>query len=426
MKKILILVLVFALGAGIFNSCTVGGPTGSNPDRDSSSYTYSTTSNVGDYTDWTFDGSTIGATWQVINGTGGVDMTYTVVAACPTYNETYGYYTCTVSSGACTPGLAACSGTPSGNFEMMEVPGTAIFVHTGSGTDAQLHVGLLKDSTACAADVSGDYIYARTGLGSRELFGIYRSDSNFLSITHADFAMFSGASATTPVVEYKTNDSSGTGAVTFTDGGCTSGVRSRVAGSETLRAMMTTSGLFILDMPSGQGGLVSFKMANAASLADFENKTFGGISFPDDGTPSPIIAELGAAAGSSVPVTSGEVNGSPIGAVDIRSLTNAASSASNPAFPDFSVPPASGTYATNTTLQPTYPTPSVFPGLFRIDGTLSDSGRVMLAAAKLNGKVVAFGFVYNWRDSSQTNPATGSPFSPDGIYNTGNFILFER
>jgi len=426
MKKILLVICSLAIAGGVFNSCTTGSGSSSNPDRGSASFTYSTTSNVGDYTEWTFDGTTIGANWKVINSTGGIDVTYTIVANCPTYNDTYGYYTCTITSAACTPGIGSCGTNPSGTFDMMEVPGTAIFVHTGSGASSQLHVGLLKDSTACTADVSGDYVYARTGLGSRELYGIYRSDSNFLSVTHADFAMWASASATTPVVEYTTQDASGTGAVTFTDGGCASGVRTRGTGSETLRAMMTNSGLFILDMPSGQGGIVSFKMANAATLADFENKTFGGISFPDNSSPSPILAVTGASASNAVAVISGDVDGSPIGAVDIRPLTNATSAATNPSFPDYSVAPASGTYAANTTLQPVYATPSTFPGMFRIDGGLSDSGRVMMAAAKLNGKVVAFGFVYNWRDSGQTNPATGSPFSPDGLYNTGNFILFER
>lgn len=426
MKKILLVIAGLAIAAGVFNSCTTGSDSGSNPDRGSGSYTYSTTSNVGDYSEWTFDGTTVSTSWQVVNSTGGIDMTYTVVADCGVFNSTYGYYTCTISSGACTPGLAACSGTPSGTFDMMEVPNTAIFVHTGSGSSSQLHVGLLKDSTACSADVSGDYVYAKTGLGQRELFGIYRSDTDFLNVTHADFAMFSSASATTPVIEYSTQDASGTGAVTFTNGGCSSGVRSRGVSGSTLRAMMTNSGLFILDMPSGQGGIVSFKMANAATLVDFENKTFGGISFPDNSTPAPILAVTGSSASNAVAVTSGDVNGNPIGAVDIRPLTNNTSAATSPSFPDFSVAPASGTYSANTTLQPTYPTPDSFPGFFRIDGATSDTGRVMLAAAKLNGKVVAFGFVYNWRDSGQTNPATGSPFSPDGLYNTGNFILFER
>ena len=425
MKKIIVVVAALVIAGGVFNSCSTG-TSGANPDRGNASYTYSTTSNIGDYSEWTFDGSTASTSWQVINSTGGVDMTYRVVADCGTFNTNYGYYTCTISTAACTPGLAACSGLPSGTFDMMEVPNTAIFVHTGSGVSSQLHIGLIKDSAACTADVSGDYIYARTGLGNRDLFGAYRSDSNFVSITHADFSMYSSASGTTPVVEYSTQDASGTGAVTFTGSTCANGVRSRGLNGETLRAMMTNSGLFILDLPSGQGGIVSFKMANAATLSDFENKSFGGISFPDNANPSPIAAVTGAISANAVAVSSGDVNGVPIGAVDIRPITNNASVATSPSYPDFSVAPASGTYSSNTTLQPTYPTPDSLPGLFRIDGALADTGRVVLAAAKLNGKVVAFGFVYNWRDSGQTNPATGSPFSPDGLYNTGNFILFER
>jgi hypothetical protein len=309
---------------------------------------------------------------------------------------------------------------------MMEVPNTAIFVHTGSGSGSQLHVGLVKDSSACSADVSGDYVYVRTGLGSRDLFGAYRTDNYFLNVTHADFAMYASVSSTTPIAEYTTVDSSGTGQVTFTDGGCANGVRTRSLNGETLRAMLTTSGLFVLDMPSGQGGIVSFKLANAATLSDFANKTFGGISFPDNANPSPIVAVTDAVSGLTVPILSGDSNGTPLGAVDIRPITNTTSTTTNPAYADLTVVPASGTYSLNTTLEPVYPLPSSYPGLFRIDGALPDSGRVLLAAAKLNGKVVAFGFVYNWRDTTQTNPATGTPFSTAGLYNTGNFILFER
>jgi hypothetical protein len=426
MKKILALMIALVTVGVVFNSCQTSGRSGPNPDRGSGSFTYSTTSNIGDYAEWTFDGTTASANWQIINSTGGVNLTYLIVADCDTFNSAYGYYTCTITSAACTPGLSACGTNPSGTFDLMEVPETAIFVHTGTGTSSQLHVGLIKDSNACTADVSGDYVYARTGLGNRELFGAYRTDGNFVSVTHADFAMSAAASATTPVVEYTTQDSSGTGQVTFTDGGCTSGVRKRTLNSDTLRAMLTNSGLFILDMPAGQGGIVSFKTTNAASLSDFANKTFGGISFPDDAAAAPILAVTGDVASSAVPITSGDANGSPLGAVDIRPATNNSSAATSPAFPDMTVAPASGTYSLNTTLQPEFPSPATLPGLFRIDGALADTGRVLLMAAKLNGKVVAFGFVYNWRDNSQVNPATGFPFTPTGLYNTGNFILFER
>ena len=167
-------------------------------------------------------------------------------------------------------------------------------------------------------------------------------------------------------------------------------------------------------------------MGNAAALTDFENKTFGGISFPDDANPQPLNVQTGAVSGNSVVISSGDAGGTAITTSDIRPLTNNTSAATNPSFPDFSQAPSVGNYSNNTILQPGYPVPDSLPGLFRVDGTLSDTGRVILAAAKLNGRVVAFGFVYNWRTTGQTNPATGAPFASNGLYNTGNFILFER
>jgi hypothetical protein len=65
MKKFIV-ILTMSLGAALaFNSCskassgTTTTTTSVNPDRTAGSYTYSTTSNVGDYAEWTFDGVTI-------------------------------------------------------------------------------------------------------------------------------------------------------------------------------------------------------------------------------------------------------------------------------------------------------------------------------------------------------------------------------
>jgi len=34
--------------------------------------------------------------------------------------------------------------------------------------------------------------------------------------------------------------------------------------------------------------------------------------------------------------------------------------------------------------------------------------------------------VSNYRTTTEMNPGTGMNFAMDGLYNTGNFILFER
>ncbi len=69
----------------------------------------------------------------------------------------------------------------------MEAPGVALFVHTGSGSTSELHVGFVKGNSACTDDVSGDYTFISTGLGLKDAFGMYRSDVNLISIVHSNF-----------------------------------------------------------------------------------------------------------------------------------------------------------------------------------------------------------------------------------------------
>ena len=406
---------------------------GSSKSKDSQStapsgkgFSYSSTSNKGDYAEWTFTGQTLAATWQVINNTGGVDRTLTLTATCDTYNAKFNYYTCTINSGTCTlPNSSSCNEKPEGKVEMMEAPGVAIFVHP-QGQDEQLHVGMLKDNSACTADISGNYIYVNTGLGRKELVGMYNSDSNFIDFTHADFLMDAGSAGAQPQVKYWSSRVKGEG--TMTDGGCVSGVRTRSTDGATLRSMMTSSGVFILDLPSGMGGMVAMKQSKVATIADFANKKFSGISFPDNGDALPVSLTTGALNGSIVTIASGDMGDESMGStIDIRPLSSAQSAAVNPKFPDFTqFTDAIGSESSSgNSLIGTYHNLAGIPGLFRLDGNVDD-GRVIFVAGKFNNKVVAFGLVYNWRDASDTNPGTGAQFGKNGLYGTGNFILFER
>jgi len=214
---------------------------------------------------------------------------------------------------------------------------------------------------------------------------------------------------------------------TFTDGGCSNGVRTRALGTDTYRSMMTASGLLVLDMPAGQGGLLSFNVNKAAKLADFANKSFGGIVFPDDGPAQPFHATFGAIANNKIDFSISLSNlpafqqavGS--GGLNIMSL-DTLSAEPNPAYADFSTVPTN--YASSP-LYATYNAPKDIPGLFKI-GKLLDKGRVVLAAMKFNNKVIAIGLTANFRGTHDTNPSTGNPFSVPGVYNSGNFILFEK
>lgn len=212
-------------------------------------YSYSSTSNKGDYAEWTFSGTQLSAKWQKIDSDGAILMTMNVIASCDTYDSKYNYFTCSISSqSTCTDGKDECGdATPSGTMQMMEVPGVAIFVNAQADTDSQLHIGMLKDNSACSANVSGDYLFTHTALGSKELVGIYRSDDNFENITQAEFGLDAANATTTPLVQYMSGND---GTVTFSDNTCADGVRSRSFDGKSLRSMITQSGIFVLDLPA--------------------------------------------------------------------------------------------------------------------------------------------------------------------------------
>jgi hypothetical protein len=272
--------------------------------------------------------------------------------------------------------------------------------------------------------VAGDYTFLHLGNRQTDLFGLYRVNADMSQLTHADFMMYTGlcpgsadgACTQTPTVAYSTGGGAGTGIESPMGNACSAGVRSFKLGSQTIRASQSQSGVFVLDLPSGQGGLVAFRTSEAAGLSDLANKSFGGISFPDNGPPQLLSATTGAVSGNSVPITSITYKGG--GGPNItgplfRPVTDPTSTAALPRLPFYTQVPNPGTYA-NSPLQATYSTPSTIPGLFAIDGTYGDTGRLVLAAALYKGKVLGFGSVYNWRQI------------PNAYLNSGAFILFEK
>lgn len=410
---------ILPLGLTAFTLILLSACGGSNDSAPaaSNSFTYSTTSSKGDYSEWTLIDGGLTATWNVVASNGDIEYTYNLSATCSDPASS-GVRSCTITTGSCSDGTLACSDTPTGDFDMMDVPGVALFVHTdGDFDDDQLHVGFAKNNDACSDDVSGDYTFMRTGLGLTESFGMYRTDANFINILHSDFGFDSTVATTTPTVAYRT----GSEANALVDNGCTNGVRFRQTsiGGDSIRSMMTNSGLFVLDFPSGQGGIVSFKTSHAASLSDFENKSFGGISFPDNSGSEPISATSGAIVDNKVSMAA--VIGSTVLNMDVMSL-NTSDSMTNPSYPDFTAVPAG--YGASV-LSSTYATPNDVPGLFKFDN-LPDNGRVIMSAMKFNDKIIGIGMVYNFRNTGQINPADGNPFAADNLYNTGNFILFEK
>ncbi|HHO56879.1 MAG TPA: hypothetical protein ENK21_10855 [Trueperaceae bacterium] len=380
--------------------------------------TYFTTSSKGDYSDWTIVDNLLTAVWHVVNSSGAIDYSYNFTANCALPVDD-GSRLCTINPGAtCTNGVAVCTDTPSGVIRIMEVPGVALYALSNDDfQEQQLHVGFAKDSGACSQNVSGDYTMIHSGLGLRDNFGVYRSDTNFLNVLHADFGFDTSSALVTPTVKYNSSSE----AESLTDLGCSDGVRVRRLGTDTIRAMLTQSGLFVLDLPAGQGGLLSFKTNRAAQIADFANKNFGGVSFPDNSGPRFVKAVSSALTANRVGLAAGD--GSSTINLRIMPLTTADLETS-PGYPNFATSPT-GYSTPGSVLAAGYPAPKDIPGLFKLDG-LTDAGRVILSAMEYNSKIIVIGMVYNHRTTSETNPATGLHFTENNLYNTGNFILFEK
>lgn len=394
----------------------------------SSARVYGTTGSTGDYADWTVDGDSLSAVWRVTDSLGAIDRTLNIEATCGAADATFGYKTCAITTASCTDGAQACASDSAPlagfTFYAFEVPGLALMVK-GEGADEQLHVGLLKD-TSCGS-IAGDYTYMMTGILKQDLFGIYRTDADFNSVTHADFGFNNGGTvSTTPSVSYTTGGGSGNGVETITGSGCTDGVRTRVvSGAATVRLAASSTGAFIVDLPSGQGGLVAFKTSNAATLADFAGKSFGGISFPDNGSEQLLSVTTGSSTGSAVPLSSiavlsgGTTNTDSTPDLAFKPVTTTSWEAVSPSYPIFTSSVSAYTDSANT-LKDTYATPSAIPGLFVLDGTSqngSDTGRVFAIAMKSNNKVLMFGSSYNHREVS-----TGTY----NLANSGAFIAFEK
>jgi len=412
MKKSIFFSSTFLVSSLLFYGCGGGS---SDENIKAESKTYATTSTKGDYTEWSINADgMVHAVWKVINNRGETDYTHTFDATCSSATAT-GLQRCNFTTVSCRAGVLACPTLPSGSFSMMNIPDVAIFIETDEGGERQLHVGFVKDENACSEDVSGDYLTMHLGLGKRDIFGLYRSDANFINIIHADFGFETSDANGHQTFSYNT----GVASTALVDKGCVDGVREREIAGGLIRSMMTKSGLFVLDLPSGQGGMLSFKIQNSATLEDIANKNFGGYSFPDNG-------EAEAFSLTSSAVIDNRVNLNMQIGVERESLRlmslDTSDSMTSPAYPSFSTMPTA--YATNR-LSSSYSTSSSLLGLYKLDG-LTDEGRVILSALKHNGKVVLLGSVYNYRTVTDINPATDTPFHENALYATGSFIAFEQ
>ncbi len=401
--------------AGVLVAGVVGLIVSSCGGSDSGPHTYVASSTKGDLATWTIDGDNFSVIWKVTDTSGAIKRTLTITGTCAAADANFKHRACTVGTASCADGNTACvpSDSPTAGqvFNLLEVPGTAMMVRTPS--DSELHVGVIAGD--CAA-VAGDYSFVKTGLGETGIFGMYRLGSAFDSVTHADFK-FTNVTTLPVGTEY----SDPNGVVAITGATCDGGVWTGTVNGSTIRFTNTASGIFLIDLPSGSGGIVSIRTAAAASIGDLAGKTFYGVTFPDNGSPELLNATTGASTGSFVPLTSVNILSGGIPTAQtvpaeqgFYSLTDF--SGQTPSGPNFNVAPTGpGDNYTTNALAATYPTTKDIPGLYwmKTQDPAPPKGLMVVAMKDANGKILLFGVV--------ANDVGGSTI---GI--KGNFLVFEQ
>ena len=398
------------------------------------SYGYVTTSTTGDIAEWTFGIDDFSTVWKSIDTAGLINKTYTISGACGAADPVYLFRTCTVDVMGCAegPGANNCGtddpvvGTV---LKALQIPGVAVIVGREGAGDGEVHAGFVPGS--CGTNVAGDYLFTSLHPGDSSLFGLYRIGSSTLSgpfpqnLTHADWGLNTDdntidASPANPI-RTKVAYSDVNGATTIDNATCSDGVYTLLANgsSVAIRANLTQSGLMVVDKPAGEGGLLSFKTSQAATLSDIASKTFVGLIFPDDGNDAQVArVTMAGISGGAVALSTLTINGvgpQPVTGQAIypaSGLTGGVTGMPNLA----SAPEASSgqNYATNP-LASTFASASAIPGLFMITPAVGDNGRVALAAMKAGGKTLLFGAVTNRRS-----------LGPDRYVNTGSFLFFEE
>lgn len=407
------LTLTLALAAGCGDSQDAGPdvPPDASPDAppESQAHRYTTTSNVGDLSTWTIDGDTLTVEWQDISTTGEVERTYHATAACDPVDAQFGDRSCLVQGdGDCVPGTAACAdgdGLSDGDLlRVFEIPGVAILV---SANNSQLHTGFAAGN--CEDVAVDDYTFINVGLGQHDIFGLFRTNADFTNAVHMDFGFSDDPENE---ISYRTSDPAGI-VPSITSSPCSGGVRELTidATNDKIRLVLTAAGHLVLDKPEGAGGLLAVNAANAASVADFAGKSWGGITFPDDGEPELVDLTTGPLTNGAVPVTQIVV------------------SAHGDITPDHPVSIHDGTTATKLNeqlLEPNDPYntnnivfggdytggPAELPGIFELDPVMDETTLIGVGAT-VDGKTMLFGAVVNQFDG------------PENAIK-GNFIIFEK
>lgn len=399
--------------------------------RNNFPYTYTTSSTKGDFAEWNFNGFDLRGTWQSLDTNGQINFTNSIQASCPTYTDAYNYYTCTVNTAASTctegPGAANCSSLSALSIKLIESPGSSLSVLAANGATSQLFTGFNQD-TSCGNNLTGDYVFIRSGLGQTKLYGLQRSDTAFNNTIITEFGLKATGPSTTVTVQYLSESASASGSEVYGDGGCVNGLRLRTLGGVTGRVLTTPAGLMVNDKTSLQAGAIAVKTTAVASPATLQNRTLSGFMFTDTGLLKFVKITTGSAAGNIVAITSADFNGTGISGLDIRALSETSTVTSAPAYPNFTSaadpsPISAFSYSANS-LAPTYANPGSLTGTYRIDGFLTND-RIIFTATVDRSKLMLYGVGYAWKLTTDV-PPPGATYSANGYYSSYSLVLFEK
>jgi hypothetical protein len=190
---------------------------------------------------------------------------------------------------------------------------------------------------------------------------------------------------------------------------------------------MTQAGLFLIDLPKGNGGVISFNVTKAAAIADLANKSYvaisyGGASCAGAGGCTTLLAfSSGAVSGGTV--TFGgftSLGGSTPSSVVVTPFSAGGAQTNTTTTGGTQALPAAGTNA----LVGTYADPSTFPGFFYTDendGSSHATPSIIAFMKTSAGRILFFGTNTHYNAS---NNCAGNTLKC--LTASGNFIGFSK
>jgi hypothetical protein len=418
----------------------------------------------GDFAVWTIMSGNFTVEWTATDGGGGAAAVWQLAGTCTAPDATFGHRVCTVATAALSSGGAdgSANGGPAvgDEYYVLELPGVAIAAHP-KGTLAdlrhELHVGLAVGS---CTNPGGTFTFngVRAGVPGNidQLLGrsaiTVDAQGVVSSVDGWDYGLLvNGASSTNsgsdPIRPLLLTPASVPHPLSLTGATCDSGIVHVPILGATLRGVISSSGVVLLDLPhkpgvvNGSGGLVAVTAGASASLTDLVGKPYSGVMFTEGGKVDLFSATVAADGTLTVTTTLNQTVADNTGFGKITALSDPALATFSVGMVDFTNL-TSGTYGTNALYgapsgdRTSAPAPAALGGVFvTTDGSghfFEATGRAMVGITHKapNGHVMIAG-----SHVAVSNPTLGTSRCFAGTALAGNqqqycvdgeFVAFSR